>query len=103
MPTGKESCPLCNAQPCDWVDDPHQSQDALFLALADLRLRSGVGEKPMLTELPAVIGDRLNTAATIMAALKDLVLAPEDRTIFGKGREEWRRKATDWLLNENGA
>lgn len=50
-----ESCPLCYALPCDWVDNPHKAQDALFMALADLRIKCGCGEKPMLSELPGVI------------------------------------------------
>ena len=53
--TELESCPLCYALPCDWVDNPHKAESALFMALADLRIKCGCGEKPMLSELPDVI------------------------------------------------
>lgn len=59
MPNGKESCPLCGALPCDWVDDPHQKYDHLIFTLADIRQVIGVGEKPMLSDLPDEIASRL--------------------------------------------
>lgn len=96
----KESCPLCLALPCDWVSDPHKATDALFLAIADLRIKSGVGEKPMLSDVPRVIGDRLSAATQIIAALKDLVDAPEGKTVFGKDAGQWRYRAAQWLLME---
>lgn len=98
--TEKKSCPLCLALPCDWVTDPHKATDALFLATADLRIKSGVGEKPMLSDLPQVIGDRLSAATQIISALKDLVGAPEGKTIFGQDAGQWRYKAQQWLLME---
>lgn len=96
----KESCPLCLAQPCDWVTDPHQATDALFLATADLRIKSGVGEGPMLSDLPKVIGDRLSAATQIIAALKDLLGAKDGKTVHGKDAGQWRYKAQQWLLME---
>lgn len=59
MTSGKESCPLCGAWPCDWVDDPHQKYDHLLFMLADIRKVIGVGEKPMLSDLPGEIASRL--------------------------------------------
>lgn len=96
----KESCPLCLALPGDWVNDPHKATDALFLAMAGLRIRSGVGEKPMLSDLPQVIGDRLARATQVIAALKDLVGAPAGKTVHGKDIGQWRYKAQQWLLME---
>tara|TARA_R110000868_G_scaffold186083_3_gene428328 strand:- start:158 stop:469 length:312 start_codon:yes stop_codon:yes gene_type:complete len=96
----KESCPLCLAQPCDWVTDPHKATDALFLATADLRIKSGVGEKPMLSDLPQVIGDRLGAATQIISALKDLAGAKAGKTVHGKDADQWRYKAQQWLLME---
>lgn len=55
MSTGKESCPLCGALPCDWVDDPHMARDILIMTLAKIREVTGVGIKPMLSELPEAI------------------------------------------------
>jgi hypothetical protein len=75
MPTAKRSCPLCHALPVDWVDDPHQAHSALT--------------------------ERLHSATQIIAALKDIVMAPAS-TVFGKGRAEWRHRAVLWLLNEPG-
>lgn len=100
MSTAKEPCPLCLAAPADWVDDPHQSQDALFLALADLRKAAGCDEKPMLSELPGVIGGRLQRAGTILAALCHLTDAPPTPTFFGHDLAEWRHRGRLWLLNE---
>lgn len=51
----KESCPLCGALPCDWVNDPHQARDILIMTLAEIRRVTGVGERPMLSELPEAI------------------------------------------------
>ena len=59
MPTEKENCPLCLAAPADWVDEPHEKRDALFLALADLRRVVGCDERPMLSELPQVVSERI--------------------------------------------
>lgn len=95
------SCPLCGALPIDWVDDPHKTHDALFLALADLRAKAGVGEKPMLAELPSIIGDRLHQARMILAALRDPSLSIKGKTVFGKDLAEWQHRATLWLLNED--
>ena len=96
----KESCPLCLALPCDWGTDPHRATDALFLATADLRIKSGVGMKPMLSDLPQVIGDRLSAATQIIAALKDLAGAAAGKTVHGKDAGQWRYKAQQWLLME---
>lgn len=94
----KESCPLCLAQPCDWVTDPHKATDALFLATADLRIKSGIGMKPMLSDLPQVIGDRLGAATQIIAAaVADFAGAEDGR---GKDAGQWRYKAQQWLLME---
>lgn len=97
----KESCPLCLAQPCDWATDPHQATDALFLATADLRIKSGVGEKPMLSDLPQVIGDRLEGAAKIIAAFHALT-SGVSRTGTWNGRDagQWAYSAKQWLLME---
>lgn len=51
----KEPCPLCNAAPGDWGNDPYEARDILCLTLAEIRRVTGLGEKPMLTELPAAI------------------------------------------------
>ena len=93
----KESCPLCLAQPCDWVTDPHKATDALFLAMADLRIKSGVGEKPMLSDLPQVIGDRLSEAARIIAALRSFAGKQNGASVGGKRLTEWTNDAEKWL------
>lgn len=95
--TEKESCPLCLAQPCDWVTDPHQATDALFLATADLRIKSGVGEKPMLSDLPQVIGDRLEEASKIIAALRAFPGKQQGGRHDGRGLGDWIRDADQWL------
>lgn len=107
----KEPCPLCGSLPGDWVDDPHKNLvalrnvdqeplvDHLFMALAELRNVSGVGEAPMMSELPDAISARFRSARVIISALRDLSSDP-NRVIFGKGRDEWQRKANDWLLDE---
>lgn len=100
MPTEKESCPVCGALPCDWVDDPHQAESALCMALADIRRVAGVGVRPMLSELPAAIEARLNGAGTILAALCHLTDNPPTSTFFGKDLAEWRHRGRLWLLNE---
>jgi signal-transduction protein with cAMP-binding, CBS, and nucleotidyltransferase domain len=102
MTSEKESCPLCHALPADWVDDPHRSQDILFLALADLRKVAGCGEAPMLSDLPQLIGDRLHRARIIISALADLHSSEKGRTVFGKGLAEWQHRGRRWLLNEEG-
>lgn len=67
------------------------------MALAELRSVSGVGEKPMLSEVPCAVTERFRSARVIIAALRDLASDP-DRIIFGKGRTEWQLKANDWLI-----
>lgn len=93
----KESCPLCLALPCDWATDPHEAADALFLAIADLRIRSGVGEKPMLSDLPQVIGERLSDAAEIISALKIFIGAQNGRVVDGRSLGQWIDEASAWL------
>jgi hypothetical protein len=100
MPTEKENCPLCGALPCDWCDDPHQTQDALFMALASLRIKAGLGERPMLTEVPDLIAERLHKAKMVLSALADLQDDEPARTVFGADLSEWRHRARLWLLNE---
>lgn len=97
----KESCPLCLAQPGDWVTDPHKATDALFLATADLRIKSGVGEKPMLSDLPQVIGDRLEKAAQIISALHAITSGvSRTGTWHGRNAGQWAYSAKQWLLME---
>lgn len=57
----KESCPACGARPCDWAQDPNAYRDFLIMVLVDIRAALGVGEKPMMSELPALIRERLTT------------------------------------------
>lgn len=85
MSNEKEPCPLCGALPGDWVDDPHENlalfcnvdraplvaTDPLFMALADLRVKTGVGEKPMLSELPKVIADRISELTDALTFYKE--------------------------------
>jgi|GEM_PF-5076352 hypothetical protein len=93
----KESCPLCLALPCDWGTDPHKATDALFLATADLRIKTGVGEKPMLSDLPQVIGDRLNEAAQIISALRCFAGKQPGALVEGRRITEWTNDAEKWL------
>lgn len=97
----KESCPLCHALPADWVDDPHKSRDGLFMAMADLRVRSKVGEKPMLSDLPQVIGDRLESAKQIISAFHALTSGlAGNGTWCGRDAGQWAYSAKQWLLME---
>ena len=63
-------CPLCGALPCDWVDDPHKAEVGLCWTLAKIREVLGVGEKPMLGELPDIIATALTAQAAEIARLK---------------------------------
>lgn len=115
MSNEKEPCPLCGALPGDWVDNPHENlarfrnvgrepliaTDPLFMALADLRIKTRVGEKPMLSELPDVLGDKFHRAGLIIAGLRELSAREEGATVFGKTLGDYRKLAADWLLNED--
>jgi hypothetical protein len=70
----QESCPLCGALPCDWVDDPHKLHEKNET--------------------------RLQEATRIIAALKDFTPGSETQTIFGKDYAEWRHRAILWLLDQ---
>lgn len=87
MSTGKESCPLCGALPCDWVDDPHMARDILIMTLAKIREVTGVGIKPMLSELPEAIRLAFANAPT-----------PSDRE--GHGTERPRTSASNPGMNQ---
>lgn len=50
---------MCGALPCDWTEDPHHHQSLAFSTLAKIREVTGVGVKPMLTELPDAIASEL--------------------------------------------
>ena len=50
-----DSCPLCGALPCDWVSNPHKQEYLLLSVLSDIRQKTGLGVKPMLTELAEAI------------------------------------------------
>lgn len=100
MSAAKENCPLCGALPCDWTDDPHQTRDSVFMALADLRIKAVLGERPMLTEVPGLIAERLHKATAALSALAELSVSPPGKTVFGKDLAEWRHRARLWLLNE---
>lgn len=111
MSNEKEPCPLCGALPGDWVDDPHENlalfrnvdrkplveTDPLFMALADLRIKTKVGEKPMLSELSQVIGDHLWEAGMIIAGLRELSAREAGATVFGKTLGDYRHRAEAWL------
>lgn len=49
-------CPLCGALPCDWVDNPHAAKTGLCWTLAGIRQAIGVNEKPMMQEIPEIVG-----------------------------------------------
>lgn len=63
-----EPCPACGALPCDWVQDPRAYHDFLIGVLADIRVRFGVNEKPMLSELSSALVEVVN--ARIVQAAK---------------------------------
>lgn len=50
---------MCGALPCDWTDDPHHHQNLVIWTLAKIREVTGVGIKPMLTELPDAIASEI--------------------------------------------
>lgn len=50
---------MCGALPCDWTDDPHHHQNLAIWTLAKIREVTGVGIKPMLTELPDAIASEI--------------------------------------------
>lgn len=52
-------CPLCGSLPCDWVSDPHKQEYLLLSVLSDIRQKTGLGDKPMLTELAEAIAIKL--------------------------------------------
>ena len=64
-------CPLCGALPCDWVDDPHKAEVGLCWTLAKIREVLGVGEKPMLGELPDILATKLEAQAAEIARLRE--------------------------------
>ena len=91
-------CPLCGALPCDWVDDPHKAEVGLCWTLAKIREVLGVGEKPMLGELPDILATKLEAQAAEIARLKEafqgaIIAEVVDRgnwslsLLYGKGDE----------------
>ena len=70
----QELCALCGAQPCHQTGRP----TAVYAILADIRIVTGVNEKPMLSELPAAIGAVIATRDAEIARLRErAALTPE--------------------------
>jgi hypothetical protein len=61
----KEPCPLCASLPCDWVEDPHHNFNLAIWALGHIREITGVGVKPMLSELPDAVRTAWNTRPSV--------------------------------------
>lgn len=66
-----ESCPLCGALPCDWVDNPHKVEVGLCWTLAKIREALGVNEKPMMDELPGILTNLIEQQAAEIARLRE--------------------------------
>lgn len=64
-------CPLCGALPCDWTDDPHKAEVGLCWTLAKIREVMGVGEKPMMNELPGLLSHALEAQAAEIERLRE--------------------------------
>lgn len=71
------------------------------MALADLRIKAEMGERPMLTEVPGLIAKRLHKAKTILAAMNYLADESDGRQFSGRDMHEWSHQARLWLLNED--